>query len=85
VPLTLVSAYFALCRATDRLGEATVVAVVGGTIVITATLVAGIEAGLVEVAYGWLGVQVVVGAWAAWRLRLLTREGVRAKRQLARS
>ena len=85
VPLTLVSAYFALCRATDRLGEATVVAVVGGTAVLTATLVAGIEAGLVEVAYGWLGVEAVVGAWAAWRLRLLTREGVRAKRQLARS
>jgi O-antigen/teichoic acid export membrane protein len=80
VPLTLVSAYFALCRATDRLGEATALAILAGGAGLTVATLAGIEAGLVEVAAGWLGVQAVAGAWAAWRLKVLTRHGIPTRR-----
>jgi O-antigen/teichoic acid export membrane protein len=73
IPLAVVSAYFALCRATDRLGEATFVAVLGGSAGLAVAAVAAIEADLVEVAASWVAVQAIAGGWAAWRLRILTR------------
>jgi O-antigen/teichoic acid export membrane protein len=73
VPFSLIQAYYALCRAGGRLGEATAAGTVFGLAAVVAAIAAGMAYGLTAMATGWLLVQCLAGAWAAWRLRALTR------------
>jgi O-antigen/teichoic acid export membrane protein len=71
IPLTFVQAYFIRCRLTRRLGEATLVGAASGAASIGGAALAGMAHGLNGMACVWLAVQVLTGAWALWRLRLL--------------
>ncbi len=81
VPFSLIQAYYAICRARQRLTEATLAGVVFGTAAVSAAIAAGVALGLTEMAAAWLGVQLVAGAWAAIRLRQLVREMALQPRQ----
>ena len=73
VPLTFILAYFSLCRARRRLGEAIVLgAIDAAASIIVPTLVAQ-SSGLVGMALAWLAVQAFIGLVALARLRRLTR------------
>ncbi|WP_225753257.1 polysaccharide biosynthesis protein [Actinotalea sp. Marseille-Q4924] len=71
VPVLVIQAYYAICRAVSRVREA----VAAGSLTAVATLVgaalAGAEHGLVGIAVAWLAVQVVASVWAGFRLRAL--------------
>jgi O-antigen/teichoic acid export membrane protein len=69
VPLTFVQIYYAACRGVGRLNEAIVAGWITGTVSIVAAAAAGTAEGLTAMAVTWLGVQVVAGLWASWRLR----------------
>jgi O-antigen/teichoic acid export membrane protein len=74
VPLTFVQAYFAACRARNRLPEAIVAGWVTGAAAVAAACAAGVATGLVGMAVAWLAVQSCAGAVCAWRLQRLLRE-----------
>jgi O-antigen/teichoic acid export membrane protein len=69
VPLTFVQIYYAACRGVGRLNEAIVAGWITGAVSIGAAATAGAAEGLTAMALTWLGVQVVAGLWASWRLR----------------
>lgn len=68
-PMAFVSAYYARCRARERLREAIITGVIGGLAAIVVTAVAGMKFGLVGMAIAWVAVQTVVAGWAGVRLR----------------
>jgi fucose permease len=73
-PVIFIQAYYAVCRGTSRLGEATLMGLVTGTAGTIAAAVVGLRYGLAGMATAWLVVQCAAGAWAAWRTHLLARE-----------
>jgi Na+-driven multidrug efflux pump len=78
VPLTFVHVYFATCRATGRLTEATVVGWALAIASVTAGAVAATAGDLAAIAVTWVLVQSAGGAWAAGgllRLRAVRGEG----------
>jgi O-antigen/teichoic acid export membrane protein len=68
IPMAFISAYYARCRARGRLGEAIATGVLGGTVAILATAVAGVDHGLSGMAVTWVAVQAVMASWAGLRL-----------------
>jgi O-antigen/teichoic acid export membrane protein len=78
VPMAYIQAYYARCRAAARLREAVATAVVGGTLTVAAAIAAGVGAGLTAMAVAWVAIQALAGAWAAFRLRILSRAAVAA-------
>ncbi|MCA1563070.1 MAG: oligosaccharide flippase family protein [Acidobacteria bacterium] len=77
LPLSFVQVYFVTCRATARLGEATLTGAASGTTSVTVAAVAGIHYGLPGMALAWLGAQLLTGIWASWRLQAIARGSVR--------
>lgn len=71
VPLAFVQAYFATCRARQKLREAIVTGVVSGSFAVGAAAAAGVAFGLNGMALAWVGVQALTGVWAVLRLRSL--------------
>jgi len=71
VPFSFIQAYYALCRASGRLAEATAAGAIFGSAAVATAVVAGMGAGLAAMAGGWLVVQCLAGAWAAVRLVVL--------------
>jgi O-antigen/teichoic acid export membrane protein len=72
LPLTLIQAYFAVCRARRNLLEAILTGMASGLCAIVGTAAAGVYYGLTGMALAWLAVQVATALWALWRLRALT-------------
>jgi len=72
LPFILVQAYYAVCRGTRRLSEATLNGVLTGLISIGAGAAAGMRYGLTGIAVAWLAVQILVSVWVAWRLYVLS-------------
>ena len=68
VPLALVSAYYARCRARGRLPEAIATGILGGLAAVFITAMAGVAHGLSGMAIAWVAVQTVVACWAGIRL-----------------
>ncbi|SRR6266566_1372445 len=68
VPLAVVSAYYAQCRASGRLGEAISAGVVAGVAGVAVPAVVGVHHGLGGMALAWVTVQAVVACWAGVRL-----------------
>jgi O-antigen/teichoic acid export membrane protein len=68
LPLAVVSAYYAQCRARGRLGEAIAAGVVAGVAGVAMPAAAGIHYGLSGMALAWVAVQAVVACWAGVRL-----------------
>jgi O-antigen/teichoic acid export membrane protein len=79
LPLTLIQAYFIVCRATGRLGEATVAGVVNGLVSIVAAVLAAAQFGLPAVAIAWVAAQVLTSVWALLRLSWLRPSGQSAR------
>ncbi|HWH35045.1 MAG TPA: hypothetical protein VNT56_06945 [Acidimicrobiales bacterium] len=75
VPLAFVQTWFAVCRACHRLGEAVGTAMLGGTVVVAATAVAGAGGGLEAMAATWSATQLLLGLWCWARLRRTIRDG----------
>jgi O-antigen/teichoic acid export membrane protein len=75
VPLTFLHVYFATCRATGHLGEATATGWGSGVAAVAAAALLAPAFGLMGMATAWLVVQLAAGAWAAARLRRLDRRG----------
>jgi O-antigen/teichoic acid export membrane protein/glycosyltransferase involved in cell wall biosynthesis len=70
IPMSLISAYYARCRAMRRLPEAIATGILGGLIAVFVTALAGVHFGLPGMAIGWVVVQTVVAVWAGLRLWL---------------
>ena len=68
VPMALVSAYYARCRARGRLPEAIATGTIGGLAAVFITAMAGVAHGLSGMAIAWVAVQTVVACWAGMRL-----------------
>ena len=64
--------YYGLCRARNRLAEATAVAVVAALIAVVPAAALASQRGLEGVSLVWLAGQVVAAGLAAWRLSVLT-------------
>jgi O-antigen/teichoic acid export membrane protein len=75
IPFSIIQAYYAVCRARNRLFEATAAGLVGGIASVVAGILAGRAAGLTAMAIAWVSVQLLLGGWAA--LRLWTQASVR--------
>jgi O-antigen/teichoic acid export membrane protein len=69
LPLAVVSAYYAQCRASGRLAEAIGVAAVAGVgAVALPALAGGTQYGLAGMALAWVAIQTVAAGWAGIRL-----------------
>ena len=85
VPLTFVQAYYAVCRATATLREAIATGVASAVVGVSATAAAGLAYGLTGMAVAWVATQALTGIWAAFRLRVRTRDAaVREEDELRR-
>jgi O-antigen/teichoic acid export membrane protein len=70
--VTILQTYFAVCRATDRLLEATTAAILAGIGAVSLGAWLSRDYALSGVAAAWLGSQSAAATWALWRLRNLT-------------
>lgn len=68
LPLAVVSAYFARCRARGKLGEAIAAGSLAGIAGVLAPAVVSVHHGLSGVAAAWVAVQAVAACWAGVRL-----------------
>ncbi len=69
LPLTFVQVYFAVCRATLRLREAILTGAVAGLAAVVSAALAARPYGLAGMAWAWVAVQYVFGAWSILRVR----------------
>lgn len=70
IPMTFISAYYARCRARNRLAEGIGTGIVGGLAAVVLTAMAGTRYGLPGMAVTWVAVQTAVAGWAGIRLRV---------------
>jgi O-antigen/teichoic acid export membrane protein len=68
VPLAVVSAYYAQCRARGRLGEAIAAGGLGGVAGVVVPAAVGVHYGLSGMATAWVAVEAAVACWAGVRL-----------------
>jgi O-antigen/teichoic acid export membrane protein len=68
LPLAVVSAYYAQCRASGRLAEAIGLATVAGLGAVAIPAMAGTQYGLAGMALAWVAVQAIAAGWAGMRL-----------------
>lgn len=68
LPLAVVSAYYAQCRASGRLAEAIGLATVAGLGSVALPAMAGTQYGLAGMAVAWVAVQTIAAGWAGMRL-----------------
>jgi O-antigen/teichoic acid export membrane protein len=80
VPLTLIQAYFVVCRSTRRLREATLTGVVNGLASVGGAAAAVIAFGLTGMAVAWLTAQLLTSALAVVRLWWLASTSEKAAR-----
>jgi O-antigen/teichoic acid export membrane protein len=73
LPLTVIQAYFAICRATRKLREAIAVGTATALAGTAAATAAGVVTGLGGMATAWVVTQAIAALWAAFRLRSLLR------------
>jgi O-antigen/teichoic acid export membrane protein len=71
VPMVVTKIYLAVCRATGRLREGTIVAAIAGVTAVTTGVIAASHIGLTGIAVAWLAVQVVTAVATGLRLRTL--------------
>ena len=70
--------YYAVCRGTQRLGEATVTGLASGAAGVAAATLAGIQYGLTGMAVAWLTTQSIAALWAGFRIAVLMRRSDQA-------
>ena len=70
-PVIFIQAYYAVCRGTGRLREATLTGLTSGLLSTIAAAAVGLSYGIAGMAAAWLITQVFAGIWALWRTRTL--------------
>jgi len=70
-PVIFIQTYYAVCRGTGRLREATLTGLVSGLVSISAAAMVGMTFGITGMATAWLITQFLAGGWALWRTRTL--------------
>jgi O-antigen/teichoic acid export membrane protein len=78
VPLTVIQAYFVICRSTGRLGEAIGTGLINATFGIGGAAAGATVFGLHGIAAIWLGAQVATACWAGWRVHRLVPQSTKA-------
>ena len=73
IPLAVISAYYAQCRARGRLGEAIAAGTVAGFAGVALPAAVAVHHGLVGIASAWVVVQAIVACWAGVRLLAASR------------
>ena len=73
MPITVIQMYYAVCRGTQRLREATITGLACGAAGIAAATYAGIHYGLTGMAVAWLATQSIAAVWAGIRTAVLMR------------
>lgn len=68
LPLTVISAYYAACRARDELAEPIVAGWIAAVASVAVPAAAGVSSGLDAMALAWVLVQVLMAVWAAARI-----------------
>jgi O-antigen/teichoic acid export membrane protein len=71
-PVVFIQAYYAVCRGTGRLREATLTGLTSGVVSTVSAAVVGLQYGIAGMAVAWLVTQIFAGIWAYWRTRKLT-------------
>jgi O-antigen/teichoic acid export membrane protein len=71
IPAAFVQMYYAICRGTQRLREATITGVLSGLAGLGAAVYFGMSYGIAGMALAWLVIQSLAGIWAAARIRML--------------
>jgi O-antigen/teichoic acid export membrane protein len=71
IPLAFLQAYYAACRGSGRITEATGTAVTFGAAAVAAALGVAPGHGLTGLALSWLAVQAAAGTWSLFRLRAI--------------
>ena len=71
LPITVIQMYYAVCRGTQRLREATITGLASGVAGIAAATYAGIHYGLTGMAVAWLATQSIAAVWAGIRTAAL--------------
>jgi O-antigen/teichoic acid export membrane protein len=74
VPLSVIQAYFVICRSTGRLAEAIAAGALNAVAGIGGAAVAATSHGLVGIAIAWVAAQVLTSIWAGARVRALAHE-----------
>jgi O-antigen/teichoic acid export membrane protein len=74
-PFTFIQAYYAACRARNRLGEAIVVGLLSGAAGVGAAILAGAVSGVDAMALAWLCTQLLTGLSTYGRLIAMLRQG----------
>jgi len=72
IPVSFIQAYYAICRGSDRLGEAISTGFISGAFGIGLAAIAGVNFGLPGMASAWLITQTITGLWAGIRLQVLS-------------
>ena len=70
-PVIFIQSYYAVCRGTGRLREATLTGLVSGLVSTISAAMVGLQYGIAGMALAWLGTQVLAGLWAFWRTRTI--------------
>lgn len=68
IPDTVIQMYYAVCRGTNRLPEASMTGLLAGLISVSACVVIGLQHGLTGMAIAWLATQSFASSWAALRI-----------------
>jgi O-antigen/teichoic acid export membrane protein len=71
IPLSFLQAYYAACRGSGRLGEATATAATSGALAVGAAVLVAPGHGMTGLALSWLLVQTAAGTWSLFRLRTI--------------
>lgn len=77
-PITVIQMYYAVCRGTQRLVEATITGLVSGALGIGAAILVGPAYGLTGMAAAWLITQTAAAIWAGTRTAVLMRKADRS-------
>lgn len=73
-PVTVIQMYYAVCRGTQRLKEASLTGLISGVVGVLACVVIGLPYGIVGMAAAWLVTQSLAGLWAGLRILKLFRQ-----------
>lgn len=73
-PFTFIQAYYAACRARNRLPEAIMVGLLSGAGGVGVAVLAGVVSGVDAMALAWLCTQLLTGVWTLRRLLALLRQ-----------
>jgi O-antigen/teichoic acid export membrane protein len=74
IPVTMLQIYYAVCRGTHRLNEASITGLINGLVSVSICVGAGMPFGITGMAVAWLVTQSLAGLWASLRILKLFKQ-----------